>query len=117
MRAEFIELGYDLFRDRDTLKSRFFIGDVFDETTDWTFRELNGRMDIIYAPSFFHLFNWEDQVGLAERVVRLLKPVEVSLVLGRQRGISTPESMNIELMKREPCSDTTRRAGRRCGSK
>lgn len=79
-------VGYDLFRDRDTLKSRFLIGDIFDETTGSTFREFDGKVDIIYAASFFHLFNWEDQVGMTERVVRLLTPVEGSLILGRQRG-------------------------------
>ena len=86
LRPEFIDLGYDLFRDRDTLKSKFLIGDVFDETAGSAFRELDGRIDIIYAASFFHLFNWGDQVRMAERVVRLLKPVEGSLVFGRQRG-------------------------------
>ncbi|KAF6217820.1 hypothetical protein HO133_006647 [Letharia lupina] len=86
LRPEFVDLGYDLFRDRDTLKSRFLIGDIFDETTGSTFREFDGKVDIIYAASFFHLFNWEDQVGMTERVVRLLKPVEGSLILGRQRG-------------------------------
>lgn len=86
LRPEFIDLGYDLFRDRDTLKSKFLIGDIFDETTDSAFRELDGKVDIIYAASFFHLFNWEEQVDVTERVVRLLKPVQGSLILGRQRG-------------------------------
>lgn len=86
MRPEFIDLGYDLFGDRDTLKSKFLIGDIFDETTGSAFRELDGKVDIIYAASFFHLFNWEDQFDMTQRVVRLLKPVEGSLILGRQRG-------------------------------
>ena len=59
---------------------------MFDETAGSAFRELDGKIDIIYAASFFHLFNWEDQVGMAERVVRFSKPVEGSLVFGRQRG-------------------------------
>lgn len=81
-----IWVGYDLFRERDTLESKFLIGDVSDEATGSPFRELDGKIDIIYAASFFHLFNWEDQLGTMERVVRLLKPVQGSLILGRQRG-------------------------------
>ncbi|CAF9913778.1 MAG: hypothetical protein ALECFALPRED_001367 [Alectoria fallacina] len=86
LRPEFIDLGYDLFCDRDTLKSKFLIGDVFDQTTCSAFRELDGKINIVYAASFFHLFNWEDQLGMTERVVRLLTPVEGSLILGRQMG-------------------------------
>ena len=86
LRPEFVDLGYVLFRDRDTLKSKFLIGDVFDETAESAFGKLDGKVDIIYAASFFHLFNWEDQVGMAERVVRFLNPIQGSLVFGRQRG-------------------------------
>lgn len=90
LRKEFIDLGYDLFRDRNTLKSKFVIGDIFDDSAESWFHELRGRIDIIYAASIFHLFNWEEQVSMAERVVGLLKPVKGSMVLGRQRGNLQP---------------------------
>lgn len=87
LRQEFIDLGYDLFRDRDTLKSKFLIGDVFDDSDESEFKQIEGGIDIIYAASFFHLFNWDDQVRVAELVVRLLRPVRGSIVFGRQRGM------------------------------
>lgn len=90
LRREFIDLGYDLFRDRDTLKSTFVIGDIFDDSAESWFHELEGILDIIYAASIFHLFDWKEQVRMAERVVGLLKPVKGSMVLGRQRGNLQP---------------------------
>lgn len=90
LRQEFIDLGYDLFRDRDTLKSKFLIGDVFDDSDESEFKQIEGGIDIIYAASFFHLFNWDDQVRVAELVVRLLRPVTGSIVFGRQRGNVNP---------------------------
>lgn len=47
-------------------------------------------MDIVYAASIFHLFDWGQQVKVAERVVGLLKKRKGSVVVGRQRGNSTP---------------------------
>ncbi len=45
---------------------------------------------MVYAASIFHLFDWGQQVKVAERVVGLLKKRKGSVVLGRQRGNSTP---------------------------
>lgn len=90
LRNEFISLGYELFRDEKSLKSKFIIGDVFSDNRDSEFMEVEGKLDMIYAASFFHLFNWEDQLLLAARVVRMLKPVKGSLLFGRQRGNVEP---------------------------
>ena len=90
LRQEFIDLGYDLFQDSDTLKSKFLIGDVFDDSDESEFKQIDGGIDIIYAASIFHLFNWDDQVRVAEQVVGLLRPVRGSIVFGRQRGNVNP---------------------------
>lgn len=65
------------------------VGDLF---TGEHFRELEevGEVDVVYAASIFHLFDWGQQVKVAERVVGLLKRRKGSVVLGRQRGNSTP---------------------------
>lgn len=86
LRREFVDLGYELFRDRETLKSTFLVGSIFDSTPHGIFKDVEGEIDVVYAASIFHLFNWEDQLRLAERVATLLKPVPGALVLGRQRG-------------------------------
>lgn len=73
LEAGFIDLGYDLFRDRDALQAKFSVNDFFDETTQNEVLQ-EGAFDYIYAASFFHLFGWEEQVQAFSRAVRLLKP-------------------------------------------
>ncbi|RDW56962.1 hypothetical protein BP5796_13029 [Coleophoma crateriformis] len=80
----FMDVGYDLFLDRNKLKSRFIVADLFDETS--SLYEWNGAMDIIHASSFFHLFSWEQQVAACKRCVQLLRPRSGSLIVGRQAG-------------------------------
>lgn len=84
LRPEFFELGYKLFRDAATLKVKFLSADVFDLSSPLA--ELEGKVDIIYAGSFLHLFNYEQQVAVCKRIVKLLKEKEGSVVLGRQAG-------------------------------
>ena len=88
LRSGFLDLGYELFRDRGRLESRFMTADVFDERGE--LRELDGRVDIVHAASFLHLFGWDDQVQVARRLVKLLRPRKGSLVLGRQVGNIKP---------------------------
>ncbi|KAF2171180.1 hypothetical protein M409DRAFT_18297 [Zasmidium cellare ATCC 36951] len=85
---DFIDLGYELFQDKGKLQTKFFAGDVFDESS--ALGELNGTVDIISANAFFHLFNWDMQKKASLRVVKLLKPKEGSLVVGRQLGNQKP---------------------------
>ncbi|GAB7350332.1 hypothetical protein MBLNU459_g0964t1 [Dothideomycetes sp. NU459] len=84
LRLDFMELGYELFLDKDSLKSKFIVGDVFDPESD--LKPLDGRIDILHAAAFFHLFDYEDQKKIGRRVVRLLKPKKGSLLIGRQVG-------------------------------
>ena len=94
LRLDFLELGYELFRDKGTLETEFIAADIFDP--DSALRKFDGRLDIIGASSFFHLFDWNQQKAVAIRVVRLLKPEANSLLLGRQVGNVNPG----ELMSR-----------------
>lgn len=88
LRLDFLELGYDLFCDRETLKTKFIEGDVFN--ADSELRDLEGEVDIIDASSFFHLFSWDQQKLVARRVVKLLRPRRDSLLVGRQVGSTLP---------------------------
>ena len=49
-------------------------------------QQLTGKLDIVHAASFFHLFDWDGQVAAAKKVVGLLNPASDSLILGRQAG-------------------------------
>ncbi|PMD12413.1 hypothetical protein NA56DRAFT_613500 [Hyaloscypha hepaticicola] len=84
LRPEFFELGYKFFRDVDTLKVKFLAADIFD--IESTLKDLEGTIDIIYAGSFLHLFNYEQQVEVCKRIVKLLREKEGSVVVGRQAG-------------------------------
>lgn len=84
LRLNFMELGYDLFLDKDSLETKFIESDVFDP--DSNLKALDGQIDILHAAAFFHLFDYEDQKKIGRRVVRLLKPQQGSLLVGRQVG-------------------------------
>lgn len=66
----FVELGYELFRDKDRLKSQFIAADIL--APDSAVDALRGQMSIINAGYFFHLFSWEDQLTAGKRLVGLL---------------------------------------------
>lgn len=83
LHGEFVELGYDLFRDHDKLKSKFVVGDFFKLTG----RGFHGeRFDIIYQSAFLHLFNLQDQTDLIIKVVTELLKGPGSMFVGRQIG-------------------------------
>ncbi len=90
----FLDLGYDLFQDRDSLASRFFVGDIlaseFDNDEGSPFHELKGQIDNIHASSFFHLFSLSTQLLVAKRLLLLLRPLSGSLILGRQTANIKP---------------------------
>jgi hypothetical protein len=94
LEAPFIEMGYELFRDRETFKAQFMVADIFDMSADRPLSELEGKMDIVHVGLFLHLFDWPDQVAACERIVSILKPEAGVLVLGQQMGTTAPGRVN-----------------------
>ncbi|KAI0602034.1 hypothetical protein F4775DRAFT_296650 [Biscogniauxia sp. FL1348] len=91
----FLDLGYELFRDKGKLRATLIAGDLLKpgETGAGheSLRALDGMMNIIHATSFFHLFAWEDQLRAAERMVRFLNPADSDvMIFGRQVGSTMP---------------------------
>lgn len=84
LRQEFIDLGYELFKDKGKLKTTFLAANVFDDDSPLT--HIYGQMSIVYTGSFFHLFNYEEQFAAAKRVVQLLTPAKGAMIVGRQVG-------------------------------
>lgn len=82
-------MGYDLFLDRSTIKATFIPSDIFDDSSA-LFQHLPGKLNIINAASFFHFFDWGRQVAVAKQVVKLLRPVPGSLLVGRHSGNMRP---------------------------
>ena len=89
---EFISLGYDLFLDKDKLKSKFITANIFDPDSA-LMKQLANKVDIVHTSAFFHLFNLEDQLQIAKRVINLVRPRPGSLVIGRQVGNINPSSI------------------------
>ncbi|KAJ5448036.1 hypothetical protein N7445_002857 [Penicillium cf. griseofulvum] len=89
LRQDFYDIGYDLFNDLDHLKAQFIVADVFDDNSDLV-KDLSDKIDIVNAASFFHLFNWNQQVLVAKRLVGLLRDKPGSLLIGRQIGLVNP---------------------------
>ena len=80
----FLDLSYDLFKDRDTLKGHLFTANALED--DGALDRMMGKFDVVYTTSFLHLFNWDDQVKVYKRIIHVLKPRRGSLVFGRQTG-------------------------------
>lgn len=86
----FLDLGFDLFKDRDTFGGKFLAGDLLSPDDD-SLDEINGKVDIIHAAALFHLFDWEDQVTLGARLVNFFnKNSSNAMVVGRQIGTLYP---------------------------
>ena len=82
----FLSLGYDLFKDRGKLESKFIAGDIF--SMDLT--PIQGTIDIVHTSAFFHLFNRPKQLLVVQKLISLLRPVPGSVVIGSHLGSLTP---------------------------
>jgi SAM-dependent methyltransferase len=71
LKKDFWEIGYDLFLDKSSLKTKFIEADIFDAESN--LKELDGKLDIVHAASFLHLFDWDGQIKAAKRLIELLK--------------------------------------------
>jgi len=91
LESGFLDLGFDLFADRELCKGRMIVGNIFDESPDGPLASLRGSINIVHAASFFHLFTLEDQVKLGVNPVHLMRDAPGALVLGRHLGSSTGE--------------------------
>ncbi|KAI1149982.1 hypothetical protein F4825DRAFT_428327 [Nemania diffusa] len=110
----FLDLGFDLFRDRATFRGRFVVGDLLlplppeptamnhggdggpsnsSGSSNSELDALDGSMTLVHATSFFHLFTWAEQVRAATRIVRLLRADGADvMVFGRQVGTAAPRA-------------------------
>ncbi|KAI1733551.1 hypothetical protein F4680DRAFT_441215 [Xylaria scruposa] len=103
LHAEFIELGYQQFRDRETLKATFVAGDMLIPEADYASSEMaqafNGKISIAHAANFFHLFSWESQLVICERIVRFFRggfsTESPALLFGVQVGSLKPGEIRV----------------------
>lgn len=87
--GDFWDLGYDLFRDRDTMKAEFTKADILD--TYSALEALHGKIDVVYVGSVLHLFGWAKQLEAARQFVLLSKVG--TAVIGCQIGRNDAEEV------------------------
>jgi hypothetical protein len=86
LKPVFMDIGYDLFLDRDTLQTTFIGADLFDESEASGLKVLENKVNIIHAAFFFHLFDLAGQTQAVRRVLKLFKDEVGCLLVGRQLG-------------------------------
>lgn len=79
-------LGFDLFRDKDRMQASFINADFLKAELDATSQlgALQGKVDLIMASQFLHLFDWEGQLAASKKIVSLSKPG--TMLVGFQQG-------------------------------
>ena len=79
---ELWNLGFELFKDRDKMPAKFIQANILDPESD--LGQLKGRVDLIIANQFLHLFDWNGQIMAMKKIVELSRPG--SCVVGYQRS-------------------------------
>ncbi|CAI7653251.1 unnamed protein product [Penicillium glandicola] len=86
----FVDLGYRLFLDRERLHATFAIGDLTtvpgQDGTSQLDEKLGGKIDVVFASSLFHLWDYERQLRAAVRLVGLCRSRAGVMITGRQMG-------------------------------
>lgn len=82
LHGELWEIGYDLFRDRETMKGQFIQADILDENSRLS--ELTRKIDVFIICQFLHIFSWDDQVKICKKIVNMSRPG--SMIIGYQLG-------------------------------
>ena len=107
LRQDFIDCGYELFKDKDECRIRFFTDDVFSvpypppetssqsvESGTLNLLSLTGKLTYIYTGALFHLFDAPTQYALALRLASLLKREPGAIIFGRHQGLESEGLIN-----------------------
>lgn len=101
LRAEYIELGYKLYADRNSTPVRFFTADMFSIPIDFSpsnadvrpetkiaeLSQLRGKITHLYTGALFHLFDSPTQYAIALRLAALLTRQRGAVIFGRHQGL------------------------------
>lgn len=91
--SEYEDLSYELWQDRDVFPSGHYIADdILSDNDSFTggplMQQLGpGQTDIIAITMFLHLFDYENQMKVATRILRLLSHRPGSMIVGSQAGV------------------------------
>ncbi|OGM47643.1 hypothetical protein ABOM_004312 [Aspergillus bombycis] len=79
----FVDLGFELFRDKQSLGASFLIQSFFHDTVP--LQQLMGQISVINSGYFMHLWDWDAQIRIGRRMMELL-PTAGGLVTGVHFG-------------------------------
>ncbi|KAI4085820.1 MAG: hypothetical protein LQ344_008102 [Seirophora lacunosa] len=68
LNRQFLDLSYDIFQDRATLKTPMLAADLFQP--DGPLKEMEATVDIVHASLLLHLFSWDKQKEACKRIVK-----------------------------------------------
>ncbi|EFQ30413.1 methyltransferase domain-containing protein [Colletotrichum graminicola] len=101
----YIEAGYELFRDRDRLRTRFVVADLLDDGNA-ELAGLEGSFDTAHMGLCLHLWNREEQLAVLQRMIRLLKQrpgvMIVGAAAGHMDGVDVPGIANKPTLRHNP---------------
>lgn len=95
LEPEFFDIGYDFFRDQETFRGSFMKVDAGQDFSETPLTNLVGKMDVIWCAKFIHLYDYDDQIAMASKLVRLLKPQPGSMFVGSQNGFPGGRQMKL----------------------
>ncbi|KAF3904411.1 hypothetical protein ABW21_db0204771 [Orbilia brochopaga] len=87
IKGALLDLGYELWRDRETLEVQFLEADIFDASENAPLKPYQGSFDFVHVGMMLHLFTWEMQIKLMERCIIFLKPQKGSMIVGQAVGL------------------------------
>lgn len=86
LRADLMQIGFEMFRDRERLAEASFVTGNALAPDDAELNKLHGKVSIVHAANFFHLFSWDAQRQIGVRMDKLLQGKENVFVFGRHVG-------------------------------
>ena len=121
---EFLDLGFELFNDREKFGPDTFIAANMLDPNDEGLKKLDGKVTIIHVANFFHLFDRDQQVSAATRMIKFLKPgVKDAVIIGGNIGSLKPDTFTARngtarfLHDPETFQEMWDEAGRKTGTK
>ncbi|KAJ5902878.1 hypothetical protein N7495_003406 [Penicillium taxi] len=93
LQPRFLDLGYDLFRDREISKINFISADVLADDSELV-HNLANQLGIVYISQLLHVFDFDHQVTVLKRVFDLLEDKPGSLLVCRVVACRDQDAVN-----------------------
>jgi hypothetical protein len=85
--AGYLTTSYDLFLDKETFQGTLVPANIFSPTLFFdSFQGWENKFTVIHAGLFLHLFNWDQQVLVCTKIVKMLKKEKGALFVGEMVG-------------------------------